>query len=322
MDDKLFTIQEVANRLGIHWQTVRNYIKNGNLPAVKFGRNVRVSSNKLDDFINRENMNIQSKTISFDKNIVCVADDYGFTESVNNGTVYCFKNKSILTEISFMVLSNASEHGALLLRKNKILDVGLHLCLLPWIGTKRPHKQDYIDLFSSNDTINIKKMFDDEMDLFIKMVGKLPTHICPQMGIHANLKLLQIIIDFAQKNNIYVRIPLTTLGESGADVANNNYAGITLLKRSGLRMSHYLFGHVTGSVSQNIMDSFIRDLKIVRTGETAELFFHPGFFDEQLLDLSGLNYERSRDISIICNNQFKNEIKSLGFTFKTLSQIK
>lgn len=51
MRDNLLTIKETATELGIHWQTVRNYIDRGELKAYKIGKLVRISREDLDAFI-------------------------------------------------------------------------------------------------------------------------------------------------------------------------------------------------------------------------------------------------------------------------------
>ncbi len=53
MSDNLLTIKESAELLNIHWQTVRNLIKNGSLPATKIGKNVRVKRSDIDKLVNK-----------------------------------------------------------------------------------------------------------------------------------------------------------------------------------------------------------------------------------------------------------------------------
>lgn len=59
--DKLLTIKESALYLKVHWQTIRNYIKNGDITAIKFGHNVRIHQSELDRFVaNQESINEES----------------------------------------------------------------------------------------------------------------------------------------------------------------------------------------------------------------------------------------------------------------------
>lgn len=50
-DKKYYTVQDVADLLKLHWQSVLSYIKNGELEAVKLGKGYRISQNALDSFI-------------------------------------------------------------------------------------------------------------------------------------------------------------------------------------------------------------------------------------------------------------------------------
>lgn len=49
--DRLLTIKEAADYLKVHWQTVRSYIKNGDLKAHKIGRAIRIRERDLEHFL-------------------------------------------------------------------------------------------------------------------------------------------------------------------------------------------------------------------------------------------------------------------------------
>ena len=49
--DKFFTVEQVAKKLQIHWQTVLTYIKSGKLKALKLGRCYRIDPRDLENFI-------------------------------------------------------------------------------------------------------------------------------------------------------------------------------------------------------------------------------------------------------------------------------
>ena len=44
------TIKETAGILGVHWQTVRKWIKSGELKAFKNGRVIRISEEEIERF--------------------------------------------------------------------------------------------------------------------------------------------------------------------------------------------------------------------------------------------------------------------------------
>jgi excisionase family DNA binding protein len=50
MQKELFTADEVADRLGLHVRTVRNYVRDGRLKAVRIGKQYRIARADLDAF--------------------------------------------------------------------------------------------------------------------------------------------------------------------------------------------------------------------------------------------------------------------------------
>jgi excisionase family DNA binding protein len=51
---RLYSVQEVANLLGVHAETVRRLIHSGGLNAVRVGRVLRVEEDELDRYLNRQ----------------------------------------------------------------------------------------------------------------------------------------------------------------------------------------------------------------------------------------------------------------------------
>jgi excisionase family DNA binding protein len=52
MEHDLLTVEQVATILQVHWQSVLNYIKRGDLVAVRLGRGYRIERKDLDKFLN------------------------------------------------------------------------------------------------------------------------------------------------------------------------------------------------------------------------------------------------------------------------------
>ncbi len=52
-EERWLNVQDIVSRLGVHEQTVRRWIKQGQLPAIMFGRKggYRVKDSDLDAFI-------------------------------------------------------------------------------------------------------------------------------------------------------------------------------------------------------------------------------------------------------------------------------
>ena len=50
-NNTFYTVEQVAELLQVHWQTVLNYIKNGKLKALRLGKGYRITKDDLDKFI-------------------------------------------------------------------------------------------------------------------------------------------------------------------------------------------------------------------------------------------------------------------------------
>lgn len=53
MKKEYYTVEELSEKLQVHWQTILNYIRSGELEAVKLGKGYRISKEAFDDFIDK-----------------------------------------------------------------------------------------------------------------------------------------------------------------------------------------------------------------------------------------------------------------------------
>ncbi|MFI5935783.1 helix-turn-helix domain-containing protein [Actinoplanes sp. NPDC051494] len=53
MDDSWYSVEQVAERLGLHVRTVRGYIREGRLAAVRIGKQYRIAQADLDALTGR-----------------------------------------------------------------------------------------------------------------------------------------------------------------------------------------------------------------------------------------------------------------------------
>lgn len=59
-NNEFLTVEQVAELLQVHWQTILNYIKNGKLKAMKLGKGYRISKEAFNRFV-KENSVLNSQ---------------------------------------------------------------------------------------------------------------------------------------------------------------------------------------------------------------------------------------------------------------------
>lgn len=52
-NNEFYTVEQVAELLQVHWQTVLNYIKSRKLEAVKLGKGYRITKEAINFFIKK-----------------------------------------------------------------------------------------------------------------------------------------------------------------------------------------------------------------------------------------------------------------------------
>ena len=50
MPQELYSVEQVAQRLGLHVRTIRNYVRDGRLKAVRIGKQYRIARDDLEAF--------------------------------------------------------------------------------------------------------------------------------------------------------------------------------------------------------------------------------------------------------------------------------
>lgn len=53
MSDAFYSVEQVAERLGLHVRTIRNYVRDGRLTAVRIGKQYRIAAADLEAFTGR-----------------------------------------------------------------------------------------------------------------------------------------------------------------------------------------------------------------------------------------------------------------------------
>jgi len=220
-----------------------------------------------------------------------------------------------------MVLSDQSDmdHGISLLKQNRLTEIGLHTSLFPWGKVNRPQRADFVEFFKHASDEDIKTKAMAEITKFESIFGHPPKFISPQFNMHGNLRLLKVMAEYVVKHNIPMRIPRALI--ENEEINDNNYSAEVYLKRLGVKMTNHLFAHILGADAHQVKLSFLTELAQVQDNHSVEIILHPGYNDQETFESSSLNYERSRDLSIALDQNFKRSILELNYQFTHLSQI-
>ena len=69
MEEKFYTIDQIAEILGMHHKTIRKFITEGKLRANKVGKQWRISGHDLSLFMEDNNVNVRNKNKSESESI-------------------------------------------------------------------------------------------------------------------------------------------------------------------------------------------------------------------------------------------------------------
>ncbi|AQR94487.1 helix-turn-helix domain-containing protein [Clostridium saccharoperbutylacetonicum] len=69
MENQFYTIDKIAEILGMHHKTIRKFITEGKLAASKVGKQWRISGHDLSLFMEKNNVNINDKNLTEESNI-------------------------------------------------------------------------------------------------------------------------------------------------------------------------------------------------------------------------------------------------------------
>lgn len=90
MENEFYTIDKIAEILGMHHKTIRKFITEGKLAASKVGKQWRISGHDLSVFMENNNVNVSHKKISEESNIDFVTNgevEDNMTQKVSVSTV-------------------------------------------------------------------------------------------------------------------------------------------------------------------------------------------------------------------------------------------
>lgn len=87
MEEKFYTIDKIAEMLGMHHKTIRKFITEGKLRANKVGKQWRISSHDLSLFMEDNNVTVKDKSQAENQGIEVAIGDLNGKSKINISTV-------------------------------------------------------------------------------------------------------------------------------------------------------------------------------------------------------------------------------------------
>ncbi|MBI5049310.1 MAG: hopanoid biosynthesis-associated protein HpnK [Nitrospirae bacterium] len=271
---------------------------------------------------------------SISKILIVNADDFGLTQSVNQGIVRCFR-EGIVTSASILTNGKAFKEAVRLTKENN-LDVGIHLTLMEGkpvsegsqvqslINKEGYFPKNYINFslkyFCSKISLNdIETELRAQIEKFLG-AGLKPTHVNSHNHVHMFPGIIDVVIRLMKQYGIkFIRIPVEPVISLRDRFSFNAVAKLFLVALArtarhkilnyGLRTTDFFEGlFISGRLSRK---NLIEVLGHIKPGVT-ELMCHPGYVDAELLDLHPWNYNWDKELEALCDEEVKKKVESLG----------
>ena len=231
--------------------------------------------------------------------LIVNADDYGMSRGVNLGIIEAHKN-GIVTSTTLMVTMPEVEHGLLLARDCPDLGIGLHLnCTLgkPLTDCKslikengdfyKPRENPDQELFSEEEIYN---EFSAQYDLFVKQVGRKPTHLDSHLYAH----------------QVYPKAKAAALR-----LANEKGVAVREFQTEGHYPAVFYgdFKYKDGETLDQLMEKLVGDNTPIFNSEIVELMCHPAYIDNTLFTMSTYTIGRIKELDILTSDEVKSFVK-------------
>ncbi len=138
-----------------------------------------------------------------DRKLIVNADDFGQSKGINKGIIQAYE-QGILTSASMMVRYPASAEAVAFAKNNQSLGIGLHVDLGEWIYTNGDWTSLY-EVVSLNNKDEVEKEVLFQLETFLLLMGRKPTHIDSHQHVHQKELLRPVFIEVAHKLNITLR---------------------------------------------------------------------------------------------------------------------
>jgi len=229
------------------------------------------------------------------RQLIVNADDFGQSGGINRGVIEAHE-KGIVTSASLMVRWPAAEEAARYARAHPHFSVGLHLDLCEWSYSDSVWSPLY-EVVRIDDANGIKEEVAKQIDSFVHLVGRTPTHFDSHQHVHRSEPVRSIMIETARRFGVSLR-----------DFSDEvKYCG----RFYGQAANGYPYPE--GISAQALIEC----LRSLPTGIT-ELGCHPGWPD----DLNSMyTNERRRELEVLCDPAIRATINQEGIQLSSFHSL-
>lgn len=229
------------------------------------------------------------------KKLIVNADDFGQSAGINKGIIRAYE-LGIVTSTSLMVRYPTVNDAVEYCKKNPGLGLGLHVDLGEWMYVDG----DWISLYEVVSTEDLNATSAElmrQLNSFINIVGRKPTHIDSHQHIHQRENLRPLFIELAKKLDVTLR------GNSG----KVNYCGDFYGQNTDGSALH-------SAISAEGLHKIILSLP---DGIT-ELACHPGL-DNDIETMYRL--EREMEVKTLCDKSIADRISNMKISLCSFEGI-
>ncbi len=210
-----------------------------------------------------------------EKLLIINADDFGFTEGVNEGVIQAHAEGAV-TSTSLMVNGEAAE-GAHALRQHPELSVGLHFQISDKDLEKRCRAGERL---SEEEITRLEQDFRKQLEAFTGLTGNAPTHIDGHYSVHEHPDIEPFVRRYCKENGVPRR---------GVD-SKLNKSFFAQVKGGGSDP-----GRISVDALLEIIDGFEEGVN--------ELMCHPGIADADLDRVTSYVKERQIELSTLTDDR-------------------
>jgi hypothetical protein len=249
--------------------------------------------------------------------LIINADDYGFSEQINEGVCEAFAN-GVVTDSSVLVRSPYAAQ-ALRMAREIGLPVGIHLdfvtdfvascsshfgpqgCLVEMLF-EREFQRCHTAALTEDQLKCIANEMRAQIELFHAMTGSWPSHLDYHFGLHYFPELMPVYVAVAEEYALPIRW-------------GSQYAGDNPYSRAPNQFCDRFRGLETGSLE------LLLDLVQQPWDHVMELVCHPGYFTPGIF-ADSYNREREYELKALTYQDLEQQLKDMGIQLVSYDWLK